>query len=1213
MACVRVLWAGVCASASGHSLLLVRVPQRGMEAAGRVSITTSRTPVSAHGGGYEYLVKTVAAGDGNLNAGDSLIRYYDEAGTPPGWWVGSGLAGFGDGRSIAEGSQVTEDQMLELFGVGNDPATGELLGAEYAADSRSGFDLTFQVPKSASALWAVADAGVQAQIVRAHHAAIKETLAIFEGEVLMTRVGKRGVAQQETRGLVAAAFDHFDSRAGDPHLHTHVLASNRVQGLDGKWRTLDSRAMYKAIVAMSRTHSALFADRVAEYLPVTWQAPTARKRELGEVEIVGVPAALRDGFSQRRLAIVAARSEAVAEFTGRHGREPNQREQRRLDYLTWATTRPVKDTASLAVLTEEWRVRAVRVLVGLGWQPRTGQGQDAAEWVREVLATAHERVPVLRADDLDEVFVGSVSASVLEVVQGKRATWTKWNLHSETAAQLMELRFATAEDRLRAIDRVVHTAQVGSVDLSAPRVAHTPALFLRGDGTSAFELKHGAVFTSTAVMEAEDFLLSRVHSREAPRVGREQVASVLAAFDESSVFALGTDQGFAVEQIAASGRSLDVMVGPAGAGKTTTLSALLEVWRAEHGPGTVVGLAPSAAAATVLGDELQITTDNTAKWLFELDRQGEKQQQLDSLLARQAVRPQAQRMAQITALREDMQRWQLRRGQLLIVDEASLAGTFALQRITAQAQEAGAKVVLVGDPGQLSSVEAGGGFSLAVRELGAQAPRLSAIHRFTNDWEAKASLLLRTGRAEALDTYFAQGRVHEGREVAVIDQAYAAWQRDQEQGKMSLLVAADNDTVQLLNARAQADLFTAGVVGPPIVAIREGLKVGTGDMIVTRQNDRTLTMGGRSWVKNGDRWQVVAAREDGALLVRREDGSPLVMLPSHYVAEQVELGYAATTHRAQGATVDTAHTLVVGDGLTREAFYVGMTRGKEANDAYVATLTLQDEEHHLKDGDRLTAREVLESVLSNSGAALSAHEVTVAEQEGAFSIARLADEYETIAVAGTEQRWVDVITRSAALDADTRESVLTSPAWKSLASALRRGTDSGTRLEDTFDTIAGMRTLQGVEDPAAVLAHRVDAYVAASGPRRVRPQLIAGLLPTAQGVSDPDLSRALQEREELIVARAHGLVERAREQGLSWAIPGSAHSLTVAAYRDRWGVGADDTRPLGGEVGRDFDQRTQHARAAAALASVAAVTPTPVESFRPDTTPVVPGRGPRMG
>src|SRR5699024_7065480 len=179
----------------------------------------------------------------------------------------------------------------------------------------------------------------------------------------------------------------------------------------------------------------------------------------------------------------------------------------------------------------------------------------------------------------------------------------------------------------------VDVAQSWSVDLSAPRLAHTPARFVRSDGSSAFEVKHGQVFTSESVLAAEDYLITRVHEQSAPLVAHDDVADVLTRFDTEATFPLGVDQADAVRQIAASGRGLDVMVGPAGAGKTTTLSALLEVWQEKSGPGSVVGLAPSAGAAAVLAEELGIHTDNTAKWLFELERRESKQHALAALLA----------------------------------------------------------------------------------------------------------------------------------------------------------------------------------------------------------------------------------------------------------------------------------------------------------------------------------------------------------------------------------------------------------------------------------------------------------------------------------------------------------------------------------------------------------------------------------------------------
>lgn len=129
-----------------------------------------------------------------------------------------------------------------------------------------------------------------------------------------------------------------------------------------------------------------------------------------------------------------------------------------------------------------------------------------------------------------------------------------------------------------------------------------------------------------------------------------------------------------------SGRVVDVLVGPAGAGKTTAMRALHRAWETEHGTGSVVGLAPSAVAAQVLADDLGISTENTAKWWQTHQTTG----------------------ATFEA------------GQLVIVDEASLAGTLSLDRITGLAEWAGAKVLLVGDYGQLQSVDAGGAFSLLV-------------------------------------------------------------------------------------------------------------------------------------------------------------------------------------------------------------------------------------------------------------------------------------------------------------------------------------------------------------------------------------------------------------------------------------------------------------------------------------------------------------------
>ena len=117
----------------------------------------------------------------------------------------------------------------------------------------AGYDLTFSPVKSVSALWAVADPATAAAIERAHRAAVGDALRFIEQHALFTRTGPQGVRQVNVRGLVAAAFTHRDSRAGDPDLHTHVAVANKVQTLDGRWLSIDGRVLFKATVAASET------------------------------------------------------------------------------------------------------------------------------------------------------------------------------------------------------------------------------------------------------------------------------------------------------------------------------------------------------------------------------------------------------------------------------------------------------------------------------------------------------------------------------------------------------------------------------------------------------------------------------------------------------------------------------------------------------------------------------------------------------------------------------------------------------------------------------------------------------------------------------------------------------------------------------------------------------------------------------------------------
>jgi conjugative relaxase-like TrwC/TraI family protein len=563
--------------------------------------------VMSAGGGYKYLLRTVAAGDGERNLSTPLTRYYNANGTPPGRLMGSGLTALGSGQ-LHYGDEVTEAQLQLLIGMGRDPLTGDPLGRAYPAyksvaervregvgaldpklgpTSRgraiaaieteesergkrravAGYDFTFSIPKSASVLWAVADAGTQSLIVNAHHAAVAEVVAFMEREVAVTRAGATpgdgAVSQVDVHGMITTAYDHYDSRAGDPHLHTHVVISNKVQTvLDNKWRSLDGRPLHAATVALSELHEAVFADHLTRAFGVGWETRDRGRDRNAAWAIAKVPEQLESEFSSRSRHINEEKDRLIAAYVEKHGRQPS----------------------SATII----KLRA-----------------QATGWAREV--TANEAPLLLRADDLPLDVVRGLGESVVDTVGEKRSTWRRWNLTAEAARQTMRYRFASTRDREAIIGMVVDAAEAVSIQLTPPELASSPAVFRRSDESSVFRPKNSTVFSSGELLDAEERLLQLAHTTTGPMVSLATVERVTRKPDRDGLV-LGEDQASALTEIAVSGRVIDVLVGPAGAGKTTAMNALRRAWEKEHGQGSIVGLAPSSSAAQVLAEDLGITT-----------------------------------------------------------------------------------------------------------------------------------------------------------------------------------------------------------------------------------------------------------------------------------------------------------------------------------------------------------------------------------------------------------------------------------------------------------------------------------------------------------------------------------------------------------------------------------------------------------------------------
>lgn len=511
-------------------------------------------------------------------------------------------------------------------------------------------------------------------------------------------------------------------------------------------------------------------------------------------------------------------------------------------------------------------------------------------------------------------------------------------------------------------------------------------------------------------------------------------------------------------------------------------------------------------------------------------------------------------------------------------------------------------MLLVGDYAQLQSVDAGGAFGLLVGDRD-DAPELVDIHRFTHAWEKTASLALRHGRTEVIDTYLDHDRIREGDAEAMTDVAYTAWRADRNQGLVSVLVAETRDHVSALNQRARADLILDGTLTPGReIKLTDGTTAGVGDTIITRRNDRRLR-NGKNWVRNGDTWTIKDVRDDGSVTIRptgRRFGGSIV-LPASYVADHVDLGYAVTAHRAQGVTVDTAHVLVE-PTTTRENFYVAMTRGKQANRAYVVLDRADDHASpHPGDNPDATGRSVIYGVLQHVGAELSAHETITAEQEQWGSIAQLAAEYETIAAAAQRDRWASLI-RSSGLTAEQADAAIESETFGALTAELRRAEANHHDLDTLFPRLLAARGFEDADDIASVLHHRVTratARPAKSGRTRKAPRLIAGLIPPADGPMAGDMRHALDERRQLIEHRTTAVLDSALTDQEPWtaslgpepevekeARAWRRNARVVAAYRDRYQI--TSSRPLGPEP-ESAAQKIDHARADAALLRAQAI------------------------
>jgi Ti-type conjugative transfer relaxase TraA len=496
---------------------------------------------------------------GKLTAGGRSERYYTQAvakgredyyaghGEAPGHWVGSGW------DTSETDREVTESELRGLLD-GRHPRSDARLRRRCSAHGVMGFDLTFSAPKSVSILFAVGDGAVAGAVREAHDAAVMDALGYLERAACRSRRGVNGRREVQGRGFLAAAFRHRTSRAGDPQLHTHAVVANAAQADDGKWGALDGRLLYRQAKTAGYLYQAALRAQLCERLAVGW-GPVRN----GSAEIDGVPRALIDHFSRRRVEVTqlmaerGERSRTAARVATLHSRQPK-------GYPV-----PVDR------LRREWRARAAE------------HGFGQAE-----LADILERA---RTSAVDEVALDRI-ATELGGAQGVT-------------------RESGAFDRRAVLQEWAARHRNGA---SCQRIEDLADRWLRHPDVVALEDRRDPRYSTREMLDIEQRLIRSAQTRQRSGVGRGTRKAVDAAIALRPTIA--AEQIDLVHRLVRSGNGVEVVRSAAGTGKTFALDAARAAW--QHHGIAVRGCALSARAAIELHDQAAIQSTTIARLRLDI-------------------------------------------------------------------------------------------------------------------------------------------------------------------------------------------------------------------------------------------------------------------------------------------------------------------------------------------------------------------------------------------------------------------------------------------------------------------------------------------------------------------------------------------------------------------------------------------------------------------
>ncbi|MGI8983159.1 MAG: MobF family relaxase [Acidimicrobiales bacterium] len=753
------------------------------------------------------------------------------------------------------------------------------------ADARAGWDLVFRPPKSYSVLWAVGPEPLSQDIRSIHHQAVTHALAYLEDAAASARVtarvgdGRKRV-RAASRGFAVAAFDHRDSRAGDPLLHTHCVVANVTRLPDGSWAALDPHGLYRHGLAADAVYQATFRHLAERWLGLASEAVVN-----GWADVECVSRSVVEHFSKR--------SEEIAAELARVGSDS-------------AAARQVAALSSRRAKSRD----------------RDGEGLHQ-RWRAEAEAIGFDRAAVTAC--LDRAVAAEPDGARLDALfdrlagpQGLTEGAATFSRAEVVAALATALGGAAPGSRL-----------VGLADqfLASDRVAqlreHRPGLprkrILEGNATFVDDLAN-ASFTTPDLAAIERRLMD-VATGEArwrgPTVAPEVLDDALAARPR-----LNGEQQAMVRSVCRSTRIIRPVVGYPGSGKTYATEACAAAFAAGGVP--VIGCAVTAEAA----DELARATglrggacDTVARTLLDLDHPEFGGLQPHTVVVLDEAS---------TISHRDLHRLvahvERARGSLLMVGDPRQHGAVGPGHFFGW---------LVNQEGiEVASLRANHRQRDVLDDQGNVVVSLAA--------ERAANLDYREDRiVEAFARRDAAGLVTRAATTdALYDAVVDDWFAQCQAGGRDPMITTRNAVRHQLNLRARRLLDEAGELSGPALEVA-GQAFQIGDRVVARENNRRLRSAADPswWVKNGSRGTVVAVDAEAFGLTIDFSGAERavhrVRLPETYLrAGNLEWAYALTDYAVQGRTLDRG-IAVLDDSTTTAGAYVATTRGRRANHVYL--------------------------------------------------------------------------------------------------------------------------------------------------------------------------------------------------------------------------------------------------------------------------------------